>query len=298
MMPALALHLGAAGNLATSAQLIERGHSRAEIANAVRTTELWRPRRGWVATPDANPDAVRAIQLGGRLAGSSALATYGIWIDEDGGQIVACPSTASRLPPVAAGEHRLWADDVFPVIADKRWRVSVPDALLQLSRTAPRDSLIASVDSAIQLRQLTRGELRSLVRALPRRLRGIARELDGLAMSGTETRMRLALRRAGYEVRSQVRLPGIGIVDLLVDGWLIIELDSRRYHGGADNQLRDRTRDGNAVMEGYGHERFVWQQVRERMDWCLAVVERRLRDGSPSAASTGGRAREAPDFSC
>lgn len=123
-----------------------------------------------------------------------------------------------------------------------------------------------------------------LLEALPRRLRGIGHEIDGLAMSGTETHMRLALRRAGYQVRSQVHLPGIGIVDLLVDGWLIIELDSRKYHGGADNQLRDRVRDGNAVLGSYGHERFLWEQVRESMDWCLEVVERRLRDGRPLRA--------------
>lgn len=281
MIHSLAVHLHAAGNLAASAQLTERGHSRTEIANAVSAGELWRPRRGWVAAVGARSEAVRAVQLGGRLAASSALASYGIWVDEDAGLVIASPSTASRLPPLGAAERRLWVDDCFPVIAEKRWRVPVADALLQLSRDVPRDSLIASVDSAIQLRAITRSELRMLLRALPRRVNRIEREIDGLAMSGTETHMRLALRRAGYDVRCQVRLPGIGIVDLLVDGWLIIELDSRKYHAGAANQLRDRVRDGNAVIGGYGHERFLWQQVRESMDWCLAVVEHRLRDGRP-----------------
>lgn len=284
MMPALALHLETSGNLATVAQLAERGHCRAEIANAVRTGELWRPRRGWVAASGAPSDALRALQLGGRLGAGSALASYGIWIDEDVGLVAACPPTASRLPPLAATERRLWVDDLFPVIAEKRWRVSAMDALLQLGRDGPRDSLIASIDSAIQLRHITRAELRMLLSALPRRLRGAGHEIDGLAMSGTETHMRLALRRAGYHARSQVRLPGIGTVDLLVDGWLIIELDSRRYHGGADNQLRDRARDGNAVIGSYGHERFLWEQVRESMDWCLDVVEHRLRDGRPLRA--------------
>lgn len=284
MMRTLALHLETAGNLATVAQLAERGHGRAEIAKAVRTGELWRPRRGWVAASGAPADAVRAVQVGGRLGGGSALISYGIWVDEDVDLVVACPSTASRLPPLGATEQRLWVNDLFPVAAEKRWRVSVMDGLLQLCHDRPRDSLIASVDSAIQLRQLTRAELGMLLGALPRRLRGVGREIDGLAMSGTETHMRLALRRAGYQVRSQVHLPGIGTVDLLVDGWLIIELDSRKYHGGADNQLRDRVRDGNAVIGSYGHERFLWEQVRESMDWCLDVVERRLRDGRPLRA--------------
>ena len=284
MMHTLALHLETAGNLASVAQLAERGHGRAEIANAVRVGELWRPRRGWVAASDAAADALRAIKLGGRLGAGSALASYGIWIDEDAGLVVACPSTASRLPRLGATERRLWVDDLFPTVTEKRWRVSVADAVLQLGQDGPRDSLIASIDSAIQLRHLTRVDLRMLLKALPRRLHGVEHEIDGLAMSGTETHMRLALRRAGYQVRSQVHLPGIGIVDLLVDGWLIIELDSRKYHGGADNQLRDRVRDGNAVIGSYGHERFLWEQVRESMGWCLDVVERRLRDGRPLRA--------------
>ncbi|MEO6943293.1 MAG: hypothetical protein ABI053_01105 [Lacisediminihabitans sp.] len=75
----------------------------------------------------------------------------------------------------------------------------------------------------------------------------------------------IQLRRAGYRARSQDHPPGIGTVDLLVDDWLIIELDSRNDHGGADNQLRDRVRDGNAVIGSYGHERFLWEQVRESM---------------------------------
>lgn len=287
MIRSLARHLEAASNLATVAQLAEQGHGRAGLATAVSTGELWRPRRGWVATPGASADALRAVRLGGRLGAGSALASYGVWVDEDSELTVACPSTASRLPPLAATERRLWTEDLFPALSDKRWRVSVMDALLQLGRDAPRDSLIASIDSAIQLRFITRAELRLLLAALPRRLQGVGREIDGLAMSGTETHMRLALRRAGYQVQSQVRLPGIGTVDLLVDGWLIIELDSRKYHGGADNQLRDRARDGNAVLGSYGHERFVWKQVRESMDWCLDVVEHRLRDGRPARTLAG-----------
>ena len=287
MMRSLARRLEAAGNLATVAQLAERGHGPSEIANAVSAGGLWRPRRGWVAMSGASADALRAVQLGGRLGAGSALASYGIWVDDNAELAVSCPSTASRLPPLAATERRLWAEELFPALSDKRWRVSVMDALLQLGRNAPRDSLIASVDSAIQLRFITRAELRLLLAALPRRLQGVGREIDGFAMSGTETHMRLALRRAGYQVQSQVRLPGIGTVDLLVDGWLIIELDSRKYHGGADNQLRDRARDGNAVLGSYGHERFVWEQVRGSMDWCMNVVEHRLRTGDRSRTLVG-----------
>jgi hypothetical protein len=105
--------------------------------------------------------------------------------------------------------------------------------------------------------------------------------LDGNAMSGTETHMRLALVRAGYRVESQVFIASVGWVDLLVDGWYIVELDSRKFHDGVEQQTVDRLRDGNSGIAGYGHDRFMWSQVRHEMDWCLAVVAAGMRDGRP-----------------
>jgi very-short-patch-repair endonuclease len=103
-------------------------------------------------------------------------------------------------------------------------------------------------------------------------------------MSGTETRMRLALVRAGYHVATQVFIPTVGEVDVLVDDWYIIELDSRRHHDGIDHQTTDRRRDGNAGITGYAHDRFMWSQVRYEIDWCLAVVAARMREGRPDRA--------------
>jgi very-short-patch-repair endonuclease len=218
------------------------------------------------------------------LGGSSALASYGVWIDHDQGLVVSCAPCASRLPALRPGEKRAWLPIKFPHRSSKRWRVSILDALLQDALSSGRDALIASIDSALNLRVLTRSDLQLLVAALPRRLRSIAREVEGTAMSGTETHMRLALRRAGYRVECQVSIDGIGIVDMLVDGWLILELDSRRHHGSFEQQTYDRRRDGNAVLFNYGHERFMWSQVRYETDWCLAVVAARTREGRPNGA--------------
>jgi hypothetical protein len=43
--------------------------------------------------------------------------------------------------------------------------------------------------------------------------------------------MRLLLRALGHRAEVQVRIAGVGRVDLVVDGWLIVECDSRAYHG-------------------------------------------------------------------
>jgi len=284
----LAPDLAAAGGLVRRRSLLDLGHSPGMIRRLVADGTLSVPRRGWVASVSAPAAAVRAVAMGGQLGGASALESYGIWVDDDGPLVVSCAPTASRLPVVENGERRVWLRRGHPHTGARQWRVSVVDALLQHAALVDRDSLISSVDSALNLKLLSRDDLRRFIRALPARLRSIAREVDAASMSGTETRMRLALVRAGYNVETQVFVPTVGIVDMLVDGWYILELDSRRHHDGIEHQTTDRRRDGNAVLSGYAHDRFMWGQVRHEIGWCLAVVEARMRDGPPAHGRSTG----------
>jgi very-short-patch-repair endonuclease len=100
--------------------------------------------------------------------------------------------------------------------------------------------------------------------------------------------MRLLLRSRGLAIRSQVDLSGIGRVDLLIDEWLVVEVDSRAHHGSPADQDRDRQRDGTATLRGYATLRFMAMDVAHRPEWCLAVVGARLRSGRPTMAARGG----------
>ncbi|MDJ1112898.1 DUF559 domain-containing protein [Microbacterium dauci] len=55
----------------------------------------------------------------------------------------------------------------------------------------------------------------------------------------------------GCTFATQVVIPGVGRVDFVVDGWLIIECDSKAHHEGWDQQRRDRRRDIAAAKLGY-----------------------------------------------
>ncbi|WP_165759527.1 DUF559 domain-containing protein [Rathayibacter oskolensis] len=57
----------------------------------------------------------------------------------------------------------------------------------------------------------------------------------------------------------------MGRVDLLIDDWLVIELDGRRWQGTADAFTRDRRRDAAAVLRGYTVLRFGYAAVVH--DW-------------------------------
>ena len=281
----LRLDLEARGGIARVRTLCRLGHTPKQLSRAVRSGLLTRPRDGWVATPDADPTAFRAVQLGGRLASNSALVSYGVWVDDAESLVVAVRPNASRLPPLLVGERRIWDLDRFPSEAGAEWRVSVLDALLDLARSATPSSLVASVDSAVHGGLIDDAGVLELCALAPSRHRRLTDEVDRRAESGNETRLRISLRRAGLDVKVQVDLPLVGRVDLLVEGWLIVEADSRAHHGTTGDQDRDRRRDGNAVLIGCGVVRFMPESIASAPDWCLEVVRARLRQGRPVTGS-------------
>jgi very-short-patch-repair endonuclease len=139
--------------------------------------------------------------------------------------------------------------------------------------------------------RITAEELLSLSAFVPEAYRRIARLADARAASGNETYARVLLLDAGFSVESQVAIPLVGLVDFVVDGWLIVEVDSREFHGAQSDQIRDRIRDGNALLIGFATLRFMPEALRDAPGWCLDVVKARLHDGRPQARS--GRNYEA-----
>lgn len=157
------------------------------------------------------------------------------------------------------------------------------DALVQHARFACEADAIASIDSALNKRLLTQRGLTDIFEVLPRRLRRLRHRVDGSADSGLETLFRLAAQAQGWRVETQVRIPGVGRVDLLIDGWLVVELDGAAWHDDDASQERDRRRDADLILLGYRWHRFRASQVLGEMPTCLAVIRTILASGRPVA---------------
>lgn len=63
--------------------LTESGITSIQINSAVRSGTVERVRNGWVALPEAPPDVVCALRVGGRLSCLSVLKSAGIWCARD-----------------------------------------------------------------------------------------------------------------------------------------------------------------------------------------------------------------------
>jgi very-short-patch-repair endonuclease len=232
----------------TRSELLAQGCSDGQIARAVRDGRLTRIRAGHFAEVPLDELTARAIRVGGRLACVSELRRRGVWVLDTPQVHVHLPPTASRLRIDPHGSRGHWRPLVDPERSE-RDHVSITDALLQAHRCLSLPAWIASVDSCVHLGRLTSVELGSLRNNLRARDAGALDLADAAAESGLESIVRVIARQLGFRVRSQVVIPGVGRIDLIVEDWIVIETDGSAFHD-LPLAARDRRRDAQLASLG------------------------------------------------
>lgn len=280
--------LAANDGVAHISTFLAAGLTRHQVAALFRLGALVRPRIGWYADPSLPPDAIRAIRVGGVLGGTSAVRSYELPLPE-GLPVelqVSLTDNASRLRssrdrtahPAAGEEDGVRLHWTPRLEAVRGYRVAVVDALLQLAMCVPFDWLVAAMDAALHVPMsgfplITPTSWLRLRPALPERLRRAWDLADGRSESPIETIVRLGLIRLGIAFDIQVWLLPYHRVDFLIGGWLIIEVDGKRYHIKDEQFEADRERDALFAAWGYRVLRFSYKQVVEDLDWVLSVIQ-------------------------
>lgn len=165
--------------------------------------------------------------------------------------------------------------------------VPLRDAVLQSILCQDPRPAIATLDSLLHLRVVTRAQLEKLFAELPARLHTLLHLVDASAESGPETYMRLILRTLGVSYETQVVIPGVGRVDFVVEGWLIIECDSKEFHEGWEKQMEDRARDIAAASLGYTTIRPIASDIL----FDTSSVQQRIADIVEAFGQRGRRGR-------
>ncbi|MEV4687582.1 type IV toxin-antitoxin system AbiEi family antitoxin domain-containing protein [Microbacterium sp. LWH3-1.2] len=277
----------------TRADLIGAGIRPKQITRAVRDGRLLRVRRDRYMVAASASGVDRAVRIGGRLACVSALVLLGVFVLDGSLLHVHLERTMSRLRspddprrPLHLGSRTSLVLHWWPLRETPATLgcVSLFDAVAQAVRCQPVRAAVATVDSLIHLGLMSRAELLDVFDVLPERYRVILRLSDGIAESGPETFVRLMLRQAGLRYEAQVKIRGVGRVDFVVEGRLIIECDSRAHHEGWDKQRRDRKRDLAAAAHGYATLRplaedimYSPEEVRAAVCGLLRTLPRRVR---------------------
>ena len=95
-------------------------------------------------------------------------------------------------------------------------------------------------------------------------------------MSGIETILRVGLKDAGLGCDIQVRVPGVGKVDIIVEGCIAIETDGRAFHDTPRAREHDYARDLALTRAGYTVLRFSYRQVMFELPDVLIAIRTAL----------------------
>ncbi len=228
-----------------------RGHgwSRRAIDAALAAGQLVRVRKGTYISGSCPAPVAEALAQGGRLDCLSLLALLGVFVFEASRlHIQLDPGTTRVSARSRAGVVRHWRGTTAP---PHQAVANVVEALAQACRCQHPRAAIATLDSAWHLGVVDESGINAVFQLLPRRFAPLRPLIERRSESGVETLVRLLLRALGCRVEVQVQIAGVGRVDLLVDGWLIVECDSKAHHEGWQKQRQDRQRDGAAAALGY-----------------------------------------------
>ncbi|WP_228484529.1 type IV toxin-antitoxin system AbiEi family antitoxin domain-containing protein [Microbacterium cremeum] len=262
---------GIASMLLSTSALAAAGMSRRELARMVAAGRLIRVRKGWHVQAGTHPTLVSVARLGGRRDCVSLLRHLGVFVLQKERTHMQLDPLASRVPRRPDGVVRHWRPTSVPreaLVTD------VVEALVQAVRCQEPRAAIATLDSAWHLGIVGEEDIAEVFSRLPRRYRRLRGLLDRRSESGPETLVRLMLRAQGCRVEVQRPIAGVGRVDFLVDGWLIIECDSQEFHSSWTAQKRDRRRDLEAARLGYTTLRLLAEDIM----WNRELVHSALKD--------------------
>lgn len=163
--------------------------------------------------------------------------------------------------------------------------MSAAEAIVQSVGCLDPIDWLACVESALHLGVIDTDTLGYIASTIPRRMHPVLSRLDPYAQSGLETHTRTRLQDAGHSVTTQVPIPGVGALDLLVDDCVGVETDGEKWHAG--RFLADRTKD--IMVESWGIRVLRIGPPHIFTTWAhtLATIERMIRDARPRSRMHG-----------
>jgi very-short-patch-repair endonuclease len=261
------------GGVARGEHLRPFGLTRSALARAVAAGRIRRIRSGVFAVPGAHRPTVEAAAHGGALTCGAALLLHGVWVLEGNTPPHVWMGRSGRVHPhesCRCVSHYFDGETRFGV-------ADVETALLHLHRCAGDEAFFAAFESAWRRSLLPRAARIRIRDALPEGDRWLVDLARPDADSGLESLLRLRMHVLGIRLDCQIRIPGVGTVDFVVAGRLIIEVDGRENHDGPSLRHKDLRRDAAASALGYETLRFDYAQVLSEWPSVQAAILAALR---------------------
>ena len=267
-------YLAQLGGVARTGQLLAAGYSRTEIAQLGRAG-VRQLRRGVFALPDCRPDLEAAIRHSARITCASAAGHYGLWLRDPPGQHHLACNHGHGSGFIRHRTVRFEGHSSLPLAA-------IEDAVLHAMSCLAPPASAALATSAMRLHgvplellkdQLTGDRSGPALKAL--------HQLDLRAESIVEVDAQHLFRANGIGYDAQVYLPGIGRVDFLIEGYLIVEVDGFAFHSNREDLRRDVGRNNASTLSGFAVLRYmpehIWFEPERVVAEIRAALSRRPR---------------------
>lgn len=266
------------GGVARWSQLKRLGVSRDHLWRAIQEGCVVRPHRGVFALPDTPPPDVLASIFRAKPACVSALTQIGL-------PLYPPPERCHLVVPQTRGlgNPRSRPVDKVHLHRTNGVRTAADHLGLATDCVEPRQ-LLALVDAALNQRVMNGPEFEALCARLGELGMWLWDRADARAESISETYARLWLGDAGLLVEPQVAFVGVGTVDLVVEGVVVVELDGYAYHSGQAEFRRDRERDRELQARGLDVLRYTFLEVMEGVDIVGDVTQVLWRRGALTPA--------------
>ncbi|CAN5273272.1 hypothetical protein BH09ACT3_BH09ACT3_14750 [soil metagenome] len=294
--------LNSAGGMLQKRQLVARGACDADLTRAVKSAAVIRVRQGWYTTLPDDDLRVRAIRVGGRLTGISAVDQAGGWVLGRHPLHVSVQDNAARLR--SPQDRRVRFDPARDESVVLHWdphdlvrrgtatSVSLPDALHRVVLDESLETAIAALDWALHGSRIGRLEFEALVLRLPAAFRNLGSWVDARCESLPESLSRTRLRLRGHSVVSQVRLGELERIDLVVDGCVGLEIDGEEFH--RDRFESDRSKDLAITLVGLHAVRpsarmvfHDWETVLRAIEAAISSHDRASGQGNSGQGNLG-----------
>lgn len=271
------------GGIVRSARLREQGWSGRALTTAVRAGVLVRPRGGWLAVPEADPELVAAARAGVVLTCVTQARRLGLWVLREERPHVAAPPHAGgvRVEDDRDAERRAlvhWARPLVP-----RPPGSLVDAIENVLVIAavclPFEEALAIWNSAIRQ---GRTDIPTMSRLpLPHRARAVLDAVNPFADSGLESFVLQRLRWLGLRIVPQAWIAGHR-VDFLIGERLVLQIDGGSHVGRQRDE--DNRHDAQLMLMGFHVIRVGYSQVIHDWPAVQELIMRAVAQGLHRAA--------------
>jgi hypothetical protein len=257
--------------------LVEAVHARGGVAQradfprrvvdrGIACGKLVAPRGGLVALASLDASVLAAVAAGGVLSCASAAHSHGLpLLDPVSVPHVTIPRDVREPRRSKLVVHRRTVRTVGFVTTPEQTGADCARCLPFRDAVVVLDALLANGVDRDDILALCRGPG-------SRQARRAILAACSSAGSGGETVMRLAFQDAGIVAVPQARIRGVGRVDFLIAGWLVVEIDGYEYHSNEQAFANDRRRDAELVRQGYVVIRVTWRDAVRRPEYVVELV--------------------------